>query len=58
MSVQMSALIGANREFLLLDDGTGLIKISSPVYQASDKPRYYKANKAIVGIICFNLVCH
>ncbi|GHJ84951.1 hypothetical protein NliqN6_1353, partial [Naganishia liquefaciens] len=30
--------------------------IGANLYQASDKPRYYKANKAIVGIICFNLV--
>lgn len=28
---------------------------SPTVYQASDKPRYTKANSAIVGIIMFNL---
>lgn len=56
MSVQVSAIIGANREFV------GFVWISSSdkypfsVYQASDKPRYYKANKAIVGVIVFNLV--
>lgn len=30
--------------------------ISANVYQASDKPRYFKANKALLGVIAFNLV--
>ncbi|BGP48339.1 hypothetical protein JCM10450v2_004211 [Rhodotorula kratochvilovae] len=30
--------------------------IGANLYQANDKPRYYKANKAILAIIAFNLV--
>lgn len=30
--------------------------IGANVYQASDAPRYYTANKALLGIVVFNLV--
>ncbi|GAA5822225.1 hypothetical protein JCM3770_005857 [Rhodotorula araucariae] len=30
--------------------------IGANLYQANDKPRYYKANKAILAIVAFNLV--
>lgn len=30
--------------------------LTTSAYQASDKPRYYKANKGLIGLICFNLV--
>lgn len=30
--------------------------IGSNVYQASDAPRYYTANKALLGLVVFNLV--
>jgi len=30
--------------------------ISSQVYQAKDKPHYHTGNRALLGIICFNLV--
>jgi hypothetical protein len=30
--------------------------IGSNVYQASDAPRYYTANKALLGLVVFNMV--
>jgi hypothetical protein len=30
--------------------------IGSNVYQASDSPRYYTANKALLAVVTFNLV--
>lgn len=30
--------------------------IGSNVYQANDAPRYYTANKALLGLVVFNLV--
>ena len=30
--------------------------IGANVYQASDAPRYYTANKALLGLVVFNLV--
>ncbi|CED82286.1 Permease of the major facilitator superfamily [Phaffia rhodozyma] len=30
--------------------------IGANVYQASDKPRYHKANRWLIGILCFNLI--
>ncbi|WWC72811.1 uncharacterized protein I206_106775 [Kwoniella pini CBS 10737] len=30
--------------------------IGANIYQASDKPRYHKGNRALLGIICYNLI--
>jgi hypothetical protein len=56
MSVQVSAIIGANCKSVWIAWYLRTKPRFAPVYQASDKPRYYKANKAIVGVIVFNLV--
>lgn len=29
--------------------------IGANLYQASDAPRYFTANKAILGVVCFNI---
>jgi hypothetical protein len=41
-------MIGANGGYIALKSGH---EVMFPVYQASDKPRYFKANKGLI-VIC------
>jgi hypothetical protein len=54
MMVQASGMIGANSKFSSPHSSYG--KADSSVYQASDAPRYFKANKGLIGLIVFNVV--
>lgn len=50
MWVQVSGMIGANSKSSSLR-ATGLMILTSPVYQPDDSPRYFKANKGLL-VIC------
>ena len=56
MMVQASAMIGANGELVSTGDHQASSLKPSPVYQASDSPRYFHANKGLIGLLSFNVV--